>query len=162
VGVFVDLPVENIILTAREVGFHTIQLHGNETSRTIWILKNAGFRVIKVLRSVGEHLLFESAEYALADAILVEASKGELPGGNGASWNWSEAQKLSTVRPFILAGGLNTSNITDALQQSGASAIDLSSGVEVSPGRKNIHSVQTILKAAHDFVPAPSTGVIFP
>jgi len=162
VGVFVDLPVEDMIYTARQVGLQTIQLHGNETSRTIWILKNEGFRVIKVLRTTGQRLLDEAAEYSEADGFLVEASRGSLPGGNGATWQWSEAKMLAPQRPFILAGGLNASNIAEAIQQSGASAVDVSSGVELTPGFKNISLIQSLVQTVHTIAPTNPIGVVFP
>lgn len=161
VGVFVDLPVENIILTAREVGLKTVQLHGNETAFTIRILKSEGLTVIKALRASGEALLMEAGEYAHADQFLVEASRGDLPGGNGAAWNWSEAQILAPRRPFMLAGGLNADNLSDAILQSHASAIDLSSGAESSPGRKDIEKVKTIISKVRNIAPEFPTGAIF-
>lgn len=162
VGVFVDLPVENMILTAREVGFRTIQLHGNETPFTIRILKNEGFQVIKAVRSSGSELLLDADEFAYADHLLIEASRGILPGGNGTAWNWSEASILSPRHSFLLAGGLNADNISRAILESKASGVDLSSGAESSPGRKDIEKVKVIISTvrnlAHDF----PTGAIFP
>lgn len=161
VGVFVDLPVENMILIASEVGFNTIQLHGNETPFTIRILKNEGFQVIKAVRSSGVDLLRDKEEFAYADHLLVEASRGDLPGGNGAAWNWAEASILSPHRPFLLAGGLNAENLTKAITESKASAVDLSSGAESTPGRKDISKVITILSTVRSIVPDFPTGAVF-
>jgi len=162
VGVFVDHPVEDIILTARKVGLDMIQLHGNETVFTIRVLEAEGLATIKVLRSTGLSLMTEATEYNIARSVLVEASKGALPGGNGASWKWSEAMGLGDKRPFILAGGINLFNLQQALNESHASAIDLSSSVELSPGRKDIGAVQAVIERARNFVPSYPTGICFP
>jgi len=162
VGVFVDMPLEEMIITARHVGLNVLQLHGNETGFTIQVLKSAGFRVIKSLRSSGRQLLLDAMEFELADSLLTEASQGILPGGNGEPWNWSEARKLADIRPYILAGGLNASNIVDALEQSGASAVDLSSAAESSPGQKDLEKVKAIIAAVRSYVPTTPIGVVFP
>jgi phosphoribosylanthranilate isomerase len=160
VGVFVDLPVESMIYTARTVGFKTIQLHGNETPFTIRILKNEGFQVIKAVRSSGAQLLLDANEFNYADHLLVEASRGELPGGNGAAWNWSEAGVLAP-RSFLLAGGLNADNVAQAIIDSKASAVDISSGAESAPGRKDISKVKSIISNVRSIAPEFSTGVVF-
>jgi len=162
VGVFVDLPVEEVILTARKVGLKTVQLHGNESIFAVRVLQQEGLRVIKVLRSSGRQLLLEAEEYSLADCLLVEAGHGALPGGNGSTWLWSEAKPLAERMPYILAGGLTAKNISDALRDSGASAVDVSSGAECSPGRKDIQKVKDIISKVRDFTPTTKTGVIFP
>lgn len=160
VGVFVDLPVESMIYTAKTVGFKTIQLHGNETPFTIRILKNEGFQVIKAVRSSGEQLLLDANEFNYADHLLIEASRGELPGGNGAAWNWSEAAVLAP-QSFLLAGGLNADNVTQAVTDSKASAVDISSGAESSPGRKDISKVKSIISNVRNIAPKFPTGVVF-
>jgi phosphoribosylanthranilate isomerase len=94
--------------------------------------------------------LYEDAcEFAgLADSFLVEAGKGELPGGNGATWDWTGAKVLHGISPFALAGGLNDENVIEAIQASGCDAVDVSSGVEISPGVKNIKQVEKFIRNA--------------
>jgi phosphoribosylanthranilate isomerase len=162
VGVFVDEPVESMIKIARMVGLRSIQLHGNESSFTVHILKSAGFHVIKVLRFQGPQLLMEAAEYALADSLLVEASKGQLPGGNGAVWQWSGAQPLAHKRPIIVAGGLHAENVAQALAESEASGVDLSSGAESGHGHKDIIKIKAIISAVRAFTPVSPIGEVFP
>jgi phosphoribosylanthranilate isomerase len=139
-----------------------VQLHGNESVFMIRVLQKADLRVIKVLRSSGRQLLLEAEEYSLADAFLVEAGRGTLPGGNGSKWNWFEAQPLAERMPYILAGGLTAENISMALRESGASAVDLSSGAESSPGCKDIEKVKQIISTVRAFTPTTKTGVLFP
>ena len=155
-------PLETMIVAAQSVGFQTLQLHGEESPLVIQALVNVGFRVIKALKTQGQELLEEALIYQQAHGFIVEGSKGSLPGGNGLTWDWSGAMPLAEKRPFILAGGLNADNIALALQQSGASAIDLSSGAESSPGRKDIEKVRAIIAAARSIeVADPFTGAIF-
>lgn len=161
VGVFVDQSVESVIATVRQVGIDIVQLHGNESVMLIRILEESGIPTIKVLRTTGMSLLTEATEYNVARSILVEAGKGPLPGGNGVTWNWSEAKALADNRPYILAGGLKLENLSQALAESHASAVDLSSSVEHSPGQKNIEAVKAVIAEVKNFKPTYKTGKCF-
>ena len=82
-----------------------------------------------------------------ASAYLVECAGGPLPGGNALAWNWSAAGGISPKNPVILAGGLNPDNVSQAIQEALPDAIDVSSGVEFSPGRKDMDKVKRLLEA---------------
>ena len=76
----------------------------------------------------------------IADMMLFDAKPpegAELPGGNGVAFDWEIMDQWSESMPYMLSGGLNVDNIEDALSRSGANAIDVSSGVESSPGKKD-------------------------
>ncbi|HSQ40670.1 MAG TPA: phosphoribosylanthranilate isomerase [Fibrobacteraceae bacterium] len=161
VGVFVDPPGEEILLLAKRLELSMVQLHGNETPETVRMLQRAGLKVIKALRSSGDLLLEEALQYADADALLVEASRGVLPGGNGASWDWALARPLADKRSFILAGGLNAENVVEAIRLSGASAVDLSSGAESSPGSKDLDKVHKIIQQVRSCAPGKEQGAVF-
>ncbi len=164
VGVFVDMPVAELLDCAREAGLDTVQLHGSEPLDDILAVRREGFRVIKVLKAAGEKLLEAAAALPLSVGILVECGRGALPGGNGAAWDWAEAAPLATVRPFALAGGLTPDNLAEAARLSHASAWDLSSGVETSPGVKDhlavLKTVDTLTQYLRS-LPAPAGGTRF-
>ena len=146
VGVFVDMPITQMLAIAHEARLNTLQLHGQESLEIMLMAQAAGFRVIKVLKATGTQLIADAGALPEDIGILVECGSGPLPGGNGAAWNWSEAAPLAAMRPFALAGGLTPLNITAALQASQAIACDLSSGVENAPGIKNHNAILNTLK----------------
>ena len=159
VGVFVDMPVADVIATARQAGLDSVQFHGSEPLEDLLAVQREGFRVIKVLKVTGEPLLKAASVLPETVGILVECGKGVLPGGNGAAWSWAEAAPLAALRPFALAGGLTPENIAEAAGLSRAVAWDLSSGVETEPGMKNHLTILKTVKNLSDFLRHPSTPV---
>lgn len=148
VGVFVDLPPEQVIGIARAAGLDTVQLHGSEPVETVDAALDAGFSVVKVLKSIGDNLLRSARAIPQEVEILVECGRGTLPGGNGAVWNWADAAPLADLRPFAVAGGLTPRNLAEAARLSRATAWDVSSGVECAPGVKDPAAVQELMKSA--------------
>ena len=147
VGVFVDASVADILRVARIAGLTVAQLHGTESPALAAELLDAGLGVLKVLR--GGDLVAEVARYPEGVRFLVECGRGTLPGGNGATWDWSAARVLAP-RPFALAGGLSSANLFAAGSASGACFFDLSSSVESAPGRKDSAKVLAAVAAARD------------
>jgi phosphoribosylanthranilate isomerase len=80
-----------------------------------------------------------------ADAFLVECAGGELPGGNALAWDWSVARPLGARFPLVIAGGVTEQTVCRALSTSQADAVDVSSGVESSPGRKSPERVAAFI-----------------
>ena len=74
-----------------------------------------------------------------------------LPGGNAEIWNWSDIAQINTKLPVILAGGLDPSNISNAISQVNISGVDVSSGVESSPGIKDLNKVRDFIKQVKAF-----------
>ena len=110
-------------------------------------LRANGLMVIKALFYEGAPD-FEAIDRYAADAYLVECKGGPLPGGNALAWNWSETRSLTTSAPIILAGGLTPDNIATAIQDAQPDAVDVSSGVEQRPGRKDLSKVRALCRAA--------------
>ena len=150
VGVFVDRPADEVITMAREAGLDTVQLHGAETAVTCRRVQQAGFRVIKVLKTGGTALVAAARALPSGVGVLVECGRGTLPGGNGAVWQWQEAAPLAAERAFALAGGLTAANILEATRRSGAAAWDVSSGVERAPGVKDPAAIETLARRIRD------------
>jgi len=144
VGVCVNLSVDTMLELAAIAGLTTIQMHGTESFETMQAVRDADYRVIKVLKSSGKNLVNDAGNLPVCTGVMVELSTGNLPGGNGAGWDWKSAAVLRGQYEFALAGGLNADNLIEAKRTSGAVALDLSSAIESSPGvkdRAKIHSV---------------------
>lgn len=150
VGVFVDEPLKGMLTTAELARLTTIQLHGNEDIDTILTLQQHGYKAVKVVRSSEEA---QRMMRTLPDetSLLLECGRGVLPGGNGAVWNWAEAHTISDNVPLGIAGGLCPENIIKAIEDSGAMAYDISSGVESSPGVKNPDAIRCLAEAVQNF-----------
>ncbi|MDJ0782549.1 MAG: phosphoribosylanthranilate isomerase [Desulfosarcinaceae bacterium] len=146
VGVFVNESVATVLETARKVGLSAVQLHGQETPEMVLALKSAGITVIKALFATRTPGLDLAASFA-ADAVLFEQGAGPLPGGNAETWDYGLARRRTLGPPLILAGGLAPDNVIAAIAAARPDAIDLSSGVEASPGRKQVEKVNRLMAA---------------
>jgi phosphoribosylanthranilate isomerase len=146
VGVFVNEPFTMIANKVERCGLKAVQLHGRESRELAGELKKQGIFVIKAVFVNGTPSLAQIGSFD-ASAYLVECAGGPLPGGNALAWNWSAAAGISAKHPVILAGGLNPDNVAVAIQEALPDAIDVSSGVESSPGRKDMDKVKRLLEA---------------
>lgn len=146
VGVFVNQERELVEKLARDLALDAVQLHGDEASPYVDEL-HAQF-VIKALRVGSEFAPFSANDYD-CDAILLDAWSEIVPGGTGKTFLWSIANE---VRPFVkrlfLAGGLTPENVSDALRVVRPFAVDVCTGVEDSPGRKNHDKIKRFVEAA--------------
>lgn len=131
------------------------QAQGSETPERIAEIRNrSGKPVIKVIKvktddDVAQARAFEGiAALILYDAKAPETLKGALPGGNGIAFDWRLLGKGIAAPDFILAGGLNPANVAEAIAVTGAAIVDVSSGVEKSPGIKDIALIQAFIAAA--------------
>ncbi|MDR1384443.1 MAG: phosphoribosylanthranilate isomerase [Planctomycetaceae bacterium] len=125
-----------------------VQLHGSlqETDkipcRTIRVIKNYAAFQEQLNKTPSAH----RSESPNAPQFLLEMSSGILPGGNGAAWDWSMAKPFCKKFPTILAGGVTPKNVRNAIAQAKPLGIDVSSGVEISPGVKDFDKVRQLLK----------------
>lgn len=154
-GVFVDEDYTTISKIAKECSLKAVQLHGNEPPSLVRELAADGLIVIKALFAGREPHLDKAHLYEDAHAILVEYGKGELPGGNGESWNWElvgERRQAANAKEIkiILAGGVNPDNIKKAIETANPWGVDVSSGVELSPGKKDIDKVKKLIQQIND------------
>ena len=120
-----------------------LQLHGHESPDRVLAIKAVyGLPVIKVISiREGDDLKKIAPYIGIADRFLFEAKPpagSELPGGNGVSFDWTLLRTLDADIDYMLSGGLNKGNIEEALRETGARAIDMSSGVESAPGVKDL------------------------
>ncbi len=133
VGVFVDQPLEHIRAVADSVGLSAVQLHGRETPAEASL---AGVRVIKSVRA-DESTLAEIDRWPESVMLLVDATDEAAHGGTGRCADWAIAARMAARRPLALAGGLSADNVVAALRAVRPAAVDVSSGVESSPGVKD-------------------------
>lgn len=140
IGVFVDENLQEIDEIIHFLGLNGIQLHGNEPvdfcqeiART-----NPSCAIFKAIR-VGEETQPEIfAEYRdVVDGFVLDTYMKGVAGGTGKTFDWSLIEKLKIPKPFLLAGGLNPDNITDAIKQIQPYGVDVNSGVEHAPGVKD-------------------------
>jgi phosphoribosylanthranilate isomerase len=142
VGVFVDQPAGHVKDVAAVVGLSAVQLHGSED---LGFARAVGRRVIKAA-SVAQALQF--ADYWPAEiTLLLDALDAERRGGTGQTVDWSAAGTLSAGRRVILAGGLHAGNVGEAIRTVRPFAIDVSSGVESSPGVKDQARLRALFQA---------------
>lgn len=155
VAVLVDPRDDLIAAVAAQVRPDTLQLHGSETPERVAAIKaRTGLAVFKAI-PVGQVADVALADaYKAADRILFDAKAAPgavLPGGNGLAFDWS---LLTSARvPFGLSGGLDPENVGEAMRQTGAGMVDVSSGVETEPGVKDAALVAQFIAAARRAAP---------
>lgn len=145
-----DAALDEIVNVAKP---DMLQLHGKESpARVAEIKEKFGLPVMKAISIGSAGDVVRSHMYdACADMLLFDAKppeKSTLPGGNAVSFDWHLLAADHWDVPWMLAGGLDATNVTDAVEQSGASAVDVSSGVEDRPGVKNTYKISEFLKIA--------------
>lgn len=136
VGVFVDEDRDAILATARRAGLTIAQLHGRESAAFARDLRPHFHQVWKALR-VGAELPADDLAAFPDFPLLLDTYKKGVPGGTGETFDWSVAQEVAQQRRIILAGGLSPQNIQAAVSTVRPYAVDVSSGVESAPGRKD-------------------------
>jgi len=146
VGVFVNARFSSIMGRVERCGLSMVQLHGRESPELAVRLTAEGVGVIKAL-FVGGRPGFEDAPGFEVDGYLVECAKGPLPGGNAMAWDWGAARDFGHLHPLVLAGGLSPDNVAEAICAALPAGIDVSSGVEMSPGRKDPDKVARLITA---------------
>ncbi len=147
VGVFADISVAEIARIVTETGLDTIQLHGSESVAFCEELRQAlpEREIIKAwrVRNLQDLELVQSYG-GVVDSLLLDAYHPQVLGGTGQTLDWEQLRGFQPSIPWLLAGGLTPDNISTALSQVHPDGIDLSSGVEVSPGNKNLDLVDRL------------------
>ncbi|MFO7709453.1 MAG: phosphoribosylanthranilate isomerase [Desulfobacterales bacterium] len=149
VGVFVDEPFERIMAVAAETGITAVQMHGSESPELVQRLRRESLFVVKALFADREPGIEQAPHYP-ASAILAECGRGPLPGGNAQVWDWSQAAAVGRHHPLVLAGGLTPENAAQACRAALPDALDVSSGVETAPGRKDLRKIAQFIAAVSD------------
>ncbi len=149
IGVFANESVEQIVSISQISGLTGVQLHADESPTFCQELrqeltnkKAAKIEIIKALRIRNLDDLENAVIYANhVDTLLLDAYHPQQLGGTGQTLDWNLLQNFNSSCPWFLAGGLTPDNIIDALNQVKPDGIDLSSGVEIAPGNKDLDKV---------------------
>jgi phosphoribosylanthranilate isomerase len=144
-GVFVDAPAELVVRAAGQCGLNLLQFHGDESPE---YCAQFGIMSMKAFRVRDAESLKRMPEY-LTEAWLLDAYAAGKPGGSGETFNWDLAAQAKTFgRPIFLAGGLTPENVAEAVARVQPFGVDVSSGVEAGPGRKDHQKVAAFIRAA--------------
>lgn len=145
IGVFANTTIDEICQVFREGNLTAVQLHGHESPEFCRQLRRSlpfGVEIIKAIRVKDPAALAQADAYIeVVDTLLLDAYHPGQLGGTGQPLDWAALEKFSPKCPWLLAGGLTPENILDALKQVNPTGIDLSSGVERSPGDKDLTKV---------------------
>ncbi len=153
VGLFVDAEDGAIQATLDACPLDMLQFHGDESpERVLEAKKTFGLPVIKAIKLAGPDDLFRAGDYlGSADMLLFDAKppddlEGALPGGNALAFDWELLSGAQWPCPWLLSGGLNTDNLAEAVEITGAGMVDVSSGVEDTPGHKDPARITAFLE----------------
>ena len=145
IGVFVDESPELVNKIVAQAGLTRVQLHGSEPMETC---SSIGVPVIKAFRIKDQGSLTELSGYPVS-ALLLDSYVAGQPGGTGEKFNWDLAVQAKRFGlPIFLAGGLTAENVADAVAKVAPYAVDVSSGVEATPGRKDHALVREFIRRA--------------
>ncbi|MBN2452844.1 MAG: phosphoribosylanthranilate isomerase [Candidatus Omnitrophica bacterium] len=145
VGVFVDEDQRKVRAIAEDSGVDTLQFHGSETP---WYCADfkGDYKVIKAFRLKGAEDLKTVNDYDV-DFVLLDNYSSDSVGGTGEAFDWNILKDYEFLHPEILSGGLNPENVTKALADVIPYGVDVSTGVEDSPGKKNFELMKRFVEA---------------
>lgn len=147
VGLFVDMPRDELQQLLQRLPLDLLQFHGDESPADC---EGFGRPYIKALRvRPGEDVAAAMAPYTGARGILLDTFVEGVPGGTGASFDWTLVPE-DAAKPIILAGGLDSDNVARAIRQVRPYAVDVSGGVEASKGIKDADKIRAFVRAVRD------------
>jgi len=147
VGVFANQSMDEI-LTALDFGIHYVQIHGEPSTPSRGLARHM-IRGIRVGCAEDIHLLSSDDSISSCTALLLDAHVEGMMGGTGRTFDWDLAvQAKSLGKPIILAGGLTPDNVEEAVRKVQPYAVDVSTGVEISPGRKDHAKIKEFITNA--------------
>ena len=145
VGVFVDEEAGVVREIAATAGLDWVQLHGQESPE---YCRSLGRRVIKGFRIKDTNSLTLLPDYRESvQAFLFDTYKAGTAGGTGTTFDWTLARQAKESGPIILAGGLTPANVAQAIKAAQPAAVDVASGVEAAPGKKDPEKLREFFEA---------------
>jgi phosphoribosylanthranilate isomerase len=144
VGIFVDFALDQVREILRETGIRWAQLHGEEPPELLAALLPNAYKAI----GVKDGSAIELARTYPGEHLLLDASVPGMPGGTGRTFDWEIAAAVAKERKLTLAGGLTTDNVAEAVRTVRPFRVDVASGVESAPGRKDPALVRRFVAAA--------------
>jgi phosphoribosylanthranilate isomerase len=163
VGVFVDQSVDEVRATSQETGFTAVQLHG-KVAEQVWKDPRPAMEVLgvaKVIPMVAGSSLEDSGGVFISQrvqesifALLIDSQSNGLVGGTGTKFDWQAARgmvhSLGLMVPVIVAGGLNAANVSEAMELFQPFGVDVVSGVEARPGKKDPRKVRDFVHTVRE------------
>ncbi|MGD8606499.1 MAG: phosphoribosylanthranilate isomerase [Myxococcales bacterium] len=146
VGVFVDFTLEQIREILVGTGIEWAQLHGRETPEFVAALLPHAYKAL----GVQDGSVVERARAYPGEHLLLDACVPGIPGGTGRTFDWRIAAEVARERKLTLAGGLRPQNVADAIRVVRPHRVDVASGVEKSPGCKDLSLVHAFISAVKD------------
>ena len=155
VGVFVNVPLDEIVATADRAGLTMIQLHGDEgPAFCAEARRRTGLKLMKAVRVRDAASIKALSAYA-TDYHMLDAYVPGTAGGTGERFDWQLAAGHPPKPPLVLSGGLRPDNVAEAISVVDPFAVDVSSGVESEPGRKDHRRLHDFFRAVRAAEPAP-------
>jgi len=154
VGIFVNEPPARVAAILNDCGLDLAQLHGDETPEELAELKG---RAYKGVRGTGVKNLNDFVHNGQTPALLLDAYSPNAYGGTGHTVDWAAARVIAEQFPIFLAGGLTPENVADAIAQVKPWGVDVASGVEISPRKKDHARMQKFVEIARDEGPLRAT-----
>jgi phosphoribosylanthranilate isomerase len=155
-GVFVNPTLDEVEKAVGDEGLSVVQLNGEEgPSFCTEVARRTGAKVIKAIHvsSAGD---VRGADAYRTDFHMFDTRRGELRGGTGQSFDWELLADRRSEVPAIVAGGLQPGNVAEAIEVARPFAVDVASGVEAEPGRKDNELLAAFFDAANAAAPAPA------
>lgn len=155
IGVFVNAPIKTVEKIIKVCKIDTLQFHGEEPPEYCAHFRKA-HNVLKAFRIKDKNSLRALSAYDVTGYLLdafaqVPPAAGQARGGTGRTFDWQLAKEAKRIAgPVILSGGLNPRNVKDAIEIAGPYAVDVSSGVESQPGKKDFELMKEFMKAVKD------------
>lgn len=160
IGVFVNEDMDSILGITEQLKLDGIQLHGDEKSELASSLRQRISKetsIIRAVRTTGKKANLEATQSEIDDwtsagvsAILLDASKPGAYGGTGTKLDWQSVGELNIPVPWVLAGGLDSSNVAEAVSIAKPNAVDVASGVEKAPGEKDSTTVAAFVRNSNE------------
>lgn len=144
VGVFVDEEKEKVLKIAEDVLLDSLQFHGSEAPEYCAYFKDK-YKVIKAFRIKDKEDLADINDYDV-DYYLLDTYKPDTPGGTGKTFDWKILKDFEFLRPVILSGGLTPDNVGRAIREVVPFGVDVSSGVEAEPGKKDLNLMKKFVE----------------
>jgi phosphoribosylanthranilate isomerase len=145
VGLFVDAEEAFVRQVLTQVPLQLLQFHGNETANFCESFERPYMKAIRMRPELDIENVLNN--YATASAFLLDAYSPGVPGGTGETFDWQRIPQ-KTFRPIVLAGGLTPDNVSLAVSSTGVYGVDVSSGVEATPGKKDAKKIQLFIHNA--------------
>lgn len=151
VGVFVDAKLDEVAHAVEAAGLTIVQLHGGEGPQYCeQVARRTGCKVIKAMRVRDGSSIQELRQFREVNYQLVDSYEAGVPGGTGTTFDWSALKALDRHIPLLLSGGLTPDNVEQAVAAVRPFAVDVASGVEVSPGVKDRNRMRDFIQHARN------------